>query len=341
MRIFVHESICGGDVPDAAPSLLREGAAMLASMVEDLAGVPEVGEVVTLLDPRYSGVIETEVPGVRVEIAVGEGARSRFDALARDCTFTLVIAPETNGLLESRTRRVVDAGGRILGCSPDAVALAADKIRLGGHLRQAGVSTPEILPLKLEAPPLPADISVSFPAILRPRLGAGALFTYRVLSANDLERLVVLARADGAPPEMTLSPLVHGVAASASFIVAQAGHTALAPGFQRLSTGERIRYEGGEIPLQPRAARQRARALAARALETVPGLRGFVGVDLILGETPQDDAIIEINPRLTTSYTGLRRYHAPWDIARCWLETRRSAALREAAPLPVDRVLRF
>jgi len=43
-------------------------------------------------------------------------------------------------------------------------------------------------------------------------------------------------------------------------------------------------------------------------MEAVPGLRGYVGVDLVLG--PNDDGnedwVIEINPRLTTSYIGLR-----------------------------------
>jgi predicted ATP-grasp superfamily ATP-dependent carboligase len=41
----------------------------------------------------------------------------------------------------------------------------------------------------------------------------------------------------------------------------------------------------------------------------VPGLRGFVGVDVVVGDDPDGggDAVIEINPRLTTSYAGLRQ----------------------------------
>ncbi len=34
-------------------------------------------------------------------------------------------------------------------------------------------------------------------------------------------------------------------------------------------------------------------------------MRGYLGVDLILG--PQGVSVIEVNPRLTTSYVGLRR----------------------------------
>jgi len=49
--------------------------------------------------------------------------------------------------------------------------------------------------------------------------------------------------------------------------------------------------------------------LARRAVECVPGLLGYVGVDLVLGaaEDGSRDFAIEINPRLTTSYLGLRQ----------------------------------
>ena len=37
----------------------------------------------------------------------------------------------------------------------------------------------------------------------------------------------------------------------------------------------------------------------------MPGLQGYVGVDVVLGE--ETSWLIEINPRPTTSYVGLRR----------------------------------
>jgi predicted ATP-grasp superfamily ATP-dependent carboligase len=48
--------------------------------------------------------------------------------------------------------------------------------------------------------------------------------------------------------------------------------------------------------------------LARQAVAVVPGLAGYVGVDVILGDAADGsrDWVIEINPRLTTSYVGLR-----------------------------------
>ena len=44
------------------------------------------------------------------------------------------------------------------------------------------------------------------------------------------------------------------------------------------------------------------------AIEALPEPTGYLGIDLVLGPDPggADDVVIEINPRLTTSYVGLR-----------------------------------
>src|SRR5262249_45352566 len=77
---------------------------------------------------------------------------------------------------------------------------------------------------------------------------------------------------------------------------------------QRLSQDGRFTYLGGRAPLDA-PLQARARSLAERAVCPVPGLAGYFGVDLVLGDSAdgRDDTIIEINPRMTTSYVGLRK----------------------------------
>jgi tyramine---L-glutamate ligase len=72
-------------------------------------------------------------------------------------------------------------------------------------------------------------------------------------------------------------------------------------------------YCGGQLPLPDRLDR-RARRLGQAAVEvlgggTPAGPVGWLGIDLVLGDDPEgaDDVVIEVNPRLTTSYLGLRR----------------------------------
>ena len=44
--------------------------------------------------------------------------------------------------------------------------------------------------------------------------------------------------------------------------------------------------------------------VALRTCRALPGLRGYIGVDVILTES--EAVVIEVNPRLTTSYLGVR-----------------------------------
>jgi predicted ATP-grasp superfamily ATP-dependent carboligase len=93
-----------------------------------------------------------------------------------------------------------------------------------------------------------------------------------------------------------------------------------------LSDDGRFKYRGGELPIPHELAR-RAVVLSQRAVDCVPGLLGYVGVDIVLGETAEGDRAIEINPRLTTSYVGLRTL-ADFNIAEAMI------AVAEGSRLP-------
>src|SRR5439155_20066372 len=95
-----------------------------------------------------------------------------------------------------------------------------------------------------------------------------------------------------------------GIAASVAVLVGPRQRVALAPAEQTLSSDGRFHYLGGKAPL-PAPLAERAQRLALRAVKAVPGLFGYVGVDLVMGQ--RRGYVIEINPRLTTSYVGLRR----------------------------------
>jgi predicted ATP-grasp superfamily ATP-dependent carboligase len=119
-----------------------------------------------------------------------------------------------------------------------------------------------------------------------------------------LARAVVTARAEGFTGELIVQPFVPGLAVSVAFLAGPGDRLALPAAEQRLSDEGRFRYLGGRLPLSPDLD-DRARRLAERAGATIPGLCGYVGVDLVLGAA--HDAVIEINPRLTSSYIGLRQ----------------------------------
>ena len=119
MRIFIYEAICAGALGrEVAPSLRREGEAMLSAVVADFRHVPGV-EVVTMLDDD-----------------------ARFGDRVTGCEAALVIAPEFDNLLLRRSQTVCDLGVRLLGSSPAAIRLAADKLATARAWHERGVLHP-------------------------------------------------------------------------------------------------------------------------------------------------------------------------------------------------------
>ena len=109
----------------------------------------------------------------------------------------------------------------------------------------------------------------------------------------------------GHPPNtFIVQEIKPGLAASVAFLVGPNHCISLPPAAQHLSLDGDVKYLGGHVPLSPEIAR-RAETIARQAIEGIPGAFGYMGVDVVLGEDGQDWAI-EINPRLTTSYVGLR-----------------------------------
>src|SRR3954462_10060638 len=114
-----------------------------------------------------------------------------------------------------------------------------------------------------------------------------------------------------------LQPLIRGAAMSASFLVGTDGRARLiAAGRQHLQIRDgRFVYCGGTVPVPPRGVDGAPR----RAVESISGLFGYVGVDYVWDEAVRSATVLEINPRPTTSYVGLSRCFPPGILAREWL----------------------
>jgi predicted ATP-grasp superfamily ATP-dependent carboligase len=143
--------------------------------------------------------------------------------------------------------------------------------------------------------------------VWKPRDGAGSTATFLIRTALELHQIKALVAAGEHDGEMILQEFVPGRAASVAFLCGPNGHVPLLPAFQTLSDDGRFKYFGGELPV-PESLAARIVRLARQAIECVPGLLGYVGIDVTIGEAVDGsrDFAIEINARLTTSYVGLR-----------------------------------
>jgi predicted ATP-grasp superfamily ATP-dependent carboligase len=305
--ILVHEWVTGGGMADTVlpPSWAAEGRAMRRAIAGDFAAL-EGGHarVIVTLDARLD-----DDPGPWRVVRIG--ARHyphRVLGLATEADSTVLVAPETMGILEGITIGMQEVGARWLGCSPDAVELTRDKARLGGWLTARGIDTP---PCRRVSPSRGIPSDAIYPAVIKPIEGAGTIDTFLVADHSSLP-----APARGMA-DAVMQPYVEGRPMSASYLVDSVGRAWLIGiGEQDISLTEgRFTYRGGRIPATSRVDQQPLRA----AVGAVPGLRGFVGVDFIWDETRRHATVLEINPRPTTSIVGLSRLLPPGRLAAAWI----------------------
>lgn len=312
MRLLVYEWCCSGGLhgPDAlavvgddsADGLLAEGRLMLEAVARDAAGFAGY-QTTLLIDGELSASARPQPPpGVACQEVTGGGELAALLAAAAIANAIILVAPETAGVLASRLALLDQAGlgDRVIGGPAAFATAAADKQTTCQLLAAAGLPVPAGCCLAV-GDPLPQGFRL--PAILKARGSAGGDGLRRLSRTSDFRVPAEPAR---------LECLAEGTPASVCCLCGPRGILPLLPMEQLFSTGGPPAFTG----IRPLAAAccGRATALAVRAIGALARAtgslpRGWVGVDMIMGhrEDGRADRLLEVNPRLTTSFVGLTR----------------------------------
>ena len=299
----MHEFISGGGWPDAGlpPGLSGEGFAILWALLTDFQAWGAVRTITTLdtrLSARRAGLPATEI----VEVAPGEYEQCFRSILAR-CDAALIVAPETGGLLARLSAIALQADASLLGSSPKAISLAGNKAACYHIFRRAGLPTPRTRVVSPASAPR-ATAEIGYPLVVKPLDGVGCEGLSRVACAGELQPALAFAGQASQRKQILLQRFVTGNHLSVSLLASETQVLPLSLNRQYIETGHPFHYQGGIVPY-PHPAGKQALELARAPASLLPGLRGYFGVDLVFGQ--QGAYLIEINPRLTTSYIGLRR----------------------------------
>lgn len=320
MHIFLYEWITGGGLveePSPLPeSLLIEGRAMLTALAADFAAIPDT-DVTVLWDARLDAF-----PLHRCRALEVHSCKHHLEEFKRLCAaadHTIVVAPEFDAILTDTVALARSANANLVAASDEFLRITSNKQLTAERLAAARVPVPEAVLIDAEEERLPRDFS--YPAVIKPLDGAGSQHTFLVTS-----------RFDDPPPypwPRRLERYIPGIAASVAFLCGPQERVVLPACRQHLTDDGRLGYLGGSLLWETDLA-ARATDLADRALAAMPPALGYVGADLVLGEAEDgsDDTVIEINPRLTTSYVGLRAMTHD-NLAHAMLEI---AAGREYVP---------
>lgn len=298
MKILVFEYVtAAGLAEEPSGSLLAEGELMLAALLADLSAIPGV-EVLALRDRRLPlpGWAFPEPEWVWVEpprdgLACLEATLPGVDAV-------WPIAPETGGILESICRTVEQAGRALLSTPAAGVRLAAGKHATIQRLQAHGV--PVVPTVRLESGDV-ALLPFSPPCVVKPDDGAGCEAAWIVRSSAEWDEN---RKQLAAGTNWIVQPLIAGESLSLSGLFSR-GHAVLWTVNRQhiVDEGHGFRLAGCGVNAMDDSDDSFA-DLARRVAAAVPELWGYAGIDLIRNEAGLH--VLEINPRLTSSYAGLR-----------------------------------
>lgn len=292
MRIFVFEYVTGGGLTGKPmiSELAHEGDMMLQALIGELLNIPGV-QVTTTRDARLAnldlGVTVCPVSSRDELLRVWSSEVSNAEAV-------WPIAPETDGILEFLTSWVELAGRTLLTSRPHAVRIAASKSATIRRLEEQGL--PVVPTWRAGVPPPPGNDNW----VLKPDHGVGCVGSRLIRGRQNLTDAVAeLPNFE----DWVVQPYLPGHSASLSLLVDGNDVELLGCNLQRIVlSNDRFLLLGCEINGLS-GDRGRFAQLGQDVVRGLPGLWGYVGVDLLMvGEEP---IVLEVNPRLTTSYVGL------------------------------------
>ena len=293
--ILLAEHVCGGGwIGKPVPQTLAgEAVAMLVALANDLA---ERFDVVCPIESRFTHAIPPKAVGVKIHA----DWQSAWSELAKQCDRKLIIAPESDQQLD-RAHHAVSPRS-VPGYEGDAlVRLTSDKLRLAEYLAQRGIPHPDTFSRRSFQPDAYA---ADDQFCVKPSDGCGGEGVRLNVSATDAATLT----ADQS--DALIQRFVAGRAFSIGAIANGRRWIVLPTATLNFSDGEGGGYLGGEVPVDPADNRRVKKLVGSVIKQLPPPPRGWIGFDVVLGDDDVDH-LIEINPRLCTSFIGMRRCFGP------------------------------
>jgi tyramine---L-glutamate ligase len=318
-KILIHEYITGGGwkEPELPEGLASEGFLMLSALLDDLMKWGKF-TVCTTIDKRLT---QKSIAADSITIIDPAEYEETLVSLAKECDFAIVIAPESDGILADINGLMKDNNAIPFGCDIGAIRVTGDKWECYKILAKAGVPVPETTTVETgfirRRPTAMAgqepvstnrlDISeiakdIKFPLVIKPVDGVGCEGVNLVKDMNMLH--TILEDNTIYNDRALIQKYIDGEHLSASIISTGKEFVILSLNRQHITEGTPFTYSGGEIMAPPDRGDE-LHYIVTKINEVIPGLKGYFGVDLIKSNTGYK--VIEINPRLTTSYTGLRK----------------------------------
>ncbi|TFF98747.1 MAG: ATP-grasp domain-containing protein [Promethearchaeota archaeon] len=317
-KIFIFEFVSGGGFSkEKIPtSLLCEGFSMLRSIIADFKKLNF--DIATLLDIRikfFSSLLDSD--SIKI-IGRNEDFLREFKNLVKKSEFCFIIAPEFSQILRDLTEIINKSGKKLLSVGNKGIEIASSKLNTYKFFKANQLPTPEtyLIPNNNGYPDdselLKLSKKFKFPMLIKPDDGVGAESIYYFSSQSELENFIEVKKVSlEYKRRYILQEFILGrdlsilILNNQSLIDKKKPPVILSVNSQEIQikgSGGNSEYSGGMIPFEENDILNEK---INNLLENIDfqNFIGIFGIDFLFDDTIN---FIEINPRLTTSYIGLR-----------------------------------
>lgn len=327
LKVLVVDCFAGRGAAGPAPQSMGQTEVMRHALLADLDALGDVEVTAIVADPapgRIAGMAEypdRQVRGQRAEYAPAQAAEqapaytageavglsleraallpaasrfgAQFEACLQAADAVWPLAFESAGALEHLSREILRARRILLGSMPAAVQVAGSKLKLTQVLAEGGVAT--VATYSPHAA-VPQDGGAW---VVKPDDGAGCRHT---MLFSDRAAALAWIRTNGADGYV-LQPFVPGRPGSLSLICCDGAARVLSCNRERVAMRDNRFHVLGSLVNGLSDDEGALERLAQQVAAAIPGLWGYVGIDLIL--TGHGAVVLDVNPRLTAAYAGL------------------------------------
>jgi predicted ATP-grasp superfamily ATP-dependent carboligase len=333
LNLLVYEHACGGGFAEGAvsPGILSEGFGMLRSVVGNLKAAGH--QVTVILDEGLSRLNPPLEADCVIPIFSFKEAQQAILKTCADTDAAYVIAPETGGTLQMLVEFIEQNGVPLLNSRSTAIKAVSDKANLYETLKANKLRTPKTVRVNVAQYVKEAiTAKFDFPVVFKPVDGVGCSGLSIVKNEAQVEGAIAKIDAELASDSFMVQEYIEGEAVSVSLLCSGNKSVPISLNKQNvtLSTPDKAScYVGGCVPFEHKM-KQKAFNTAQKVLSCFSGLKGYIGVDLIL--TEKGPVIVDVNPRLTTSFIGLSRI-AGFNFAEAIAKAALKNGLPTEAPL--------
>ncbi len=273
------------------PSLAEEGDIMLKALVADLSEIDGI-EVHTTRDAR---LLKPDLPIEFHMLHDLEDFPLAWQECIESADAVWPIAPEFSNVLKHISETIISHGKLLLNSPPQAVQTTSSKIMTSSCLMDMGIP---VVPTYRFDEVVP-DHSGSW--VLKPDDGVGC---HGIRICRDMDDLSRQCESLPAGSEYVIQPFVHGTPTSLNILACKGEAFILSVNHQRIAVTDNRFVLLGCVVNGHMKQRARYHRLGRKVVAALPELWGIIGVDVI--ETEKELKVLEVNPRITTSYVGLR-----------------------------------